>query len=423
MLVAADRTSKSSSPLARRQRLLLGIACSTAILSTMGMVASFWVDSPAEVAAQAKPPRASILTAPVEYKILKRTVIFRGSFTSTKSVDFAPASALDPSGGSGSAGGEMVVTKTPRKPGDQVQPGMLLVEISYRPVFALHGKIPAIRDLTQGVSGPDVTQLQRGLDDLGYGRGSDQQGHFGSGTAQAVRRFYTALGYPVPVVAKESPGDAPKPVLSTRSRSTSLRIQARDKAKKLVRVPKSEVMFLPSFPARITALGGAVGARPSSTLLKVTLGGLRLIGHLDPSAEGTVNTNQQVQVLLEDSGKQYPARVTRVGQIVKPKESEKDSNPAYIPVTIVGDRPWSPVLNNQDARITVTAAATESQVLAVPEGAITAPADGQASVTVLTGKGERRRVPVIAGMSADGFVEVRPQGGQLHEGDKVVVGR
>lgn len=405
--------------LARRQRLLLSGACTVAIISTGGLIASSWVKSPADVAAQTRPPKASVLTAPVEWRQLKRTIVFRGQFSSGKSVTFTPETALAPDGRSGTGGAKLLLTKAPRRPGDVVRPGALLAEISYRPVYALPGKIPPIRDLTQGDSGPDVAQLQRGLASLGYGRGSDDEGKFGTGTGQAVRRLYAALGYQVPVVT----GGGQPSGGTDGSGGGSGGAGEGPRTTTLVSVPKSEVMYIPSFPARIAELNARVGGRVKETLLTVTIGGLRLTGQLDPSFKGAVRSDQDVEVLIEDTGKKYPAEVSSVGDVITPKAADSGPQPPYIPVSIKAARPWSASFNGQNVRVTITAAATDGNVLAVPEGAITAPADGQTSVTVVTSTGERRRVRVEAGISADGFVEVTPVGGPLKAGEQVVVGR
>ncbi|NDU72092.1 hypothetical protein GWI34_05555 [Actinomadura sp. DSM 109109] len=409
--------------MARRQRFLLALTCGTTIVSTAGMIASFSLKSPAEVAAEAEPPRASVLTAPVKRDILRRTVIFRGSFASARTLTFTPPSVRDPSGWAGQGGGDVVITKLFLRVGQQVRPGKVVAEVSYRPVLALHGAVPAIRDLTQGSSGPDVAQLQRSLAELGYGSGTDVSGKFGTGTARAITRLYSAIGYPVPVTTSAEPGGPKVKGLTSpggRATATSRRVA---KPTKLVQLPKSEVMYIPSFPAQITKLGGGLGGKVSGDLLKVTLGSLKLTGRLDPASEDAVKPGQDAKVLLEDTGRQYTATVSKVGDLVKPKQGGSGDTGPYIPVTLNAPRPWNVGLEGQDARITVAEAATEGAVLAVPIGAITAPADGQTSVTVVQAGEVRRRVRVIAGMSADGYVEIRPVGGDLREGDTVVVGR
>ncbi|MBB4778591.1 peptidoglycan-binding protein [Actinomadura livida] len=409
------------SPIVRRQRLMLGVACTTAVLSTMGLIASTWVRSPAEMAARTGPPPASVLTAPVEAKVLQRTVILRGEYSSVRSLTFTPSTVLSPDGTAGRTDGELLITRSLKKAGDQVRPGMLIAEVSYRPVFAMRGRIPALRDLVQGMRGRDVTQLQQALAEAGYRRGSDREGYFGVGTAAALKRLYEKLGYAVPTV----PGRTSAIAKNEAEKASGQDIGAAGGGKRdqLVMAPKSEVMFVPSFPARIVTVSDSVGTKISKDLLKLAVGGVRLIGRLNPSEGDIVEPGHVAEVLIEEDGSRHRAAVAKVGDLVTPKAGSKIRQPPYIPVTFKAKAPWKAELNGKSAQITVTSAATSDEVLTVPLSAITAPADGKTSVTVITGSGERRRVRVAAGASADGYVEVTPEGGDLREGDQVVVGR
>src|SRR5438552_4665336 len=99
--------------------------------------------------------------------------------------------------------GALVVTATPKRVGDKVAAGDVIVQISGRPVIALHGALPAYRDLKPGSSGPDVKQLQIALESLHY-EISDAPGQFGAHTKQAVADLYEHLGY-----EPSTPGGAP----------------------------------------------------------------------------------------------------------------------------------------------------------------------------------------------------------------------
>jgi multidrug efflux pump subunit AcrA (membrane-fusion protein) len=96
---------------------------------------------------------------------------------------------------------------------------------------------------------------------------------------------------------------------------------------------------------------------------------------------------------------------------------------AYLPLAIHPDRPWDTGLAGHDVRITITAAATNSAVLSVPEAAISSGADMRTTVTVQDTSGALRTVAVQVGVSADGMVQVVSQGGLLADGDRVVVGQ
>jgi peptidoglycan hydrolase-like protein with peptidoglycan-binding domain len=91
----------------------------------------------------------------------------------------------------GSASG--VVTATFIRAGQTVSAGARLYAVDERPVFAAAGTVPAFRDLTTGVEGRDVAQLQAMLVALGFLR-STPDGDFDLTTATAVRSWQEATG-------------------------------------------------------------------------------------------------------------------------------------------------------------------------------------------------------------------------------------
>lgn len=76
---------------------------------------------------------------------------------------------------------------------DVVDVGDTLYEVSGIAVKAFPGEVPFYRDLLVGLSGPDVAQLQNGLDSLGYYNG-EIDGDFGPLTAAAVRAWQEDSG-------------------------------------------------------------------------------------------------------------------------------------------------------------------------------------------------------------------------------------
>ncbi|MEV2234755.1 peptidoglycan-binding protein [Streptomyces phaeochromogenes] len=73
-------------------------------------------------------------------------------------------------------------------------------------------------------------------------------------------------------------------------------------------------------------------------------------------------------------------------------------------------------------KVTIEVGASDGKVLTVPLAAIRTSADGKARVQVERDGGVRD-VSVTVGLSAAGLVEVKPAGGTLGQGDKVVVGK
>lgn len=94
------------------------------------------------------------------------------------------------------------------------------------------------------------------------------------------------------------------------------------------------------------------------------------------------------------------------------------------PMTIHADEPLPDQLAQTNLRVTITAASTDTDALVVPLAAISSSADGSTNVSVLGPDEEPTVVPVVAGISADGFVAIEPgDASSLAEGDSVVVGR
>jgi peptidoglycan hydrolase-like protein with peptidoglycan-binding domain len=94
----------------------------------------------------------------------------------------------------------LVLTRRTLRPGDVVEVGSLLGEVSGRPVFALPDSVPLYRDLAIGVSGEDVRRLQEALAALGY-LDVKSSGYFGESTLKALRLMYRKSGYLLSEVA------------------------------------------------------------------------------------------------------------------------------------------------------------------------------------------------------------------------------
>lgn len=142
------------------------------------------LQSPAQAASNAAPPEASWITAKVERRVLAKTVIGRGDVAPESSVEVQVPASVE---------GTPVLTQIAVNSGDEVVEGMLLVEISGRPIFAMRGDVPVYRSLRPGMDGPDVAQLQAALSRLGFA--PDQDGLYGDATKTAVDGFYDQMGY------------------------------------------------------------------------------------------------------------------------------------------------------------------------------------------------------------------------------------
>jgi len=165
---------------------LLGLVVVVAAAAAAG---GWWlgsrVKSPEQLAAESAPPPPSLITAPVEFRELTDRIVVRGTLVAPVVTEFTVRAPAD---------GEPVVTRLPLRPGDQLAEGDVVLEVSGRPVFVLSGSVPSYRDLTAGVEGRDVVQLQEALVRLGYDPG-DVDGVYGASTQEAVGALYRDAGY------------------------------------------------------------------------------------------------------------------------------------------------------------------------------------------------------------------------------------
>ena len=249
------------SRLARRRRVLLGVGIAAALLAVGGLIGASFVKSPQQLAADTAAPPATVTTASVVSQILTSSVEMRGAVYPATEYDVyasaPPAGSASGSASGGSAGssgsgssGTVYISKLDAAAGGTVRNGQRLAELDGEPLFALTGTVPAWRDLTPGETGPDVTELQQALASLGYYDDGDTAGYYGAATEYAVTLYYEHLGYAPP---------------STGG------------------VPAADVVFLPSLPATVVAVNGAVGQQPGQPFLELAArGSLALTGELPP---------------------------------------------------------------------------------------------------------------------------------------------
>ncbi len=191
-------------------------------------------------------------------------------------------------------------------------------------------------------------------------------------------------------------------------------------------VPRGEVVFVPSTPARVERLGppgspgaagGGEGEAPAGLAI-LSSGGLEVVASVPARDLAGVQTGDRVELLDEASGEERPALVAAIDA----EPSPTDGEPGGHRIQLIPDEQLPEAWFGRNIRVTLTSAATAGEVLVVPLAAISSRADGDTRVHRLGADGTTREVAVTAGLSADGFVEVRPQG-RLRAGDRVVVGR
>ena len=377
-----------------RHRIILLVVVGVVVVAAAGgVLASTMIKSPAQQAAETRPPALTELSVPVSRQVIRSTILAQAAVGPP--TELSPAS-IGNAGGAGS-GAQPIVTKIFVRQGQVVQEGTPLLEIAGQPYFVLLGTVPAYRDIVPGDEGTDVTQLQEDLESLGYGVGSDTLGVYGSGTAAAVSSFYTALGYQAPAVTSGP------------------------KADRGAMVPLSEFMFVPRLPAHLIKLTATVGQTISAADLTLSIGHPVVTGQLTPSDRDLVKRGMKVSVTRSDTGQSYPGRIASVAAI--PLSTNSIAGGDYLPMRIKLRHPLPASLIGQDVSLSITSAATSAPVLAVPEAAVFASTDGRTYVSKVGGSA-RVKVAVRVGVSGDGMVQVTPvRAGALEPGDKVAVGR
>jgi hypothetical protein len=168
-----------------RRNLLIAVGVTALVTSAVSIGGSTLIRSPQQVTAEAGPPKASVISAFVERRLLKDTVVLRGSAVPWKTIDVKVPKLVRES---------PVVTHVRVHKGETVNAGDVVTEIAGRPILALPGGIPAYRDIQPGDQGPDIEQLQTALNELGYGA-SRHRGIFDTATQESVKRLYGDRGY------------------------------------------------------------------------------------------------------------------------------------------------------------------------------------------------------------------------------------
>lgn len=393
-VVADDRTGYGR--LRRRRTILLAVVVLAVIASVGGLLVSTTIKSPAQQAAQTRPPGLTRLTARVQRTVIRNVVQADGVVT-------RPPQVSSLSGGGGAAGAadgnvQQVVTKIYRPPGSAVEPGNVVIEVAGRPLFLLPGTVPAYRDMAPGESGADIAQLQAGLESLGFSIGSDSSGVYGTGTGAAVAAFYRSLGYTVPMV----------PI--------------GPKAHRGPEVPLAEIMFVPRFPAHVVKLGGKVGSVVSGSLVTLSMGSPAIEGQLNPAYGSLVRPGMHLRITAQGTAASVRGVVTSVTR--RTETAHSISGGIYFPMRIKPSRPLPASMGpGQDVTLSINAARTSAPMLAVPEAALFGGPDGKDYVSRVTGPESAAKVQVLVVTEGDGLVGVRPAAATaLKPGDLVVTG-
>jgi peptidoglycan hydrolase-like protein with peptidoglycan-binding domain len=320
--------------------------------------------------------------------------------------------------------------------------GGTLWRLDNLPVVLMYGSVPAYRTLEQGVSdGPDVTELNQNLIDLGfdpYGAITDDES-FSTATAVAVKRWQQADGLSqsgvvtlgrvvfapgarrvteVKVTLGQDPPATTAPTGKGKEKPAkekpATKSPAKEKPAKEEPAKESPAKGSPSGEA--SAGAGEVALTTTSTQQIVQL-------KVKPEQQQLARVGEPVTVLLPGGG-EARGHVTQVGTVASEASSSGgegkgspsgESGESTIPVTIALDRH---VAHLDQAPVSVELVkGIRHNVLTVPATALIATAGGGYALEALE-RGHRVTVPVTPGMFASGYVQV--EGAGVREGMTVI---
>ena len=319
-----------------------------------------------------------------------------------------PGSSSGGGGSSSEGSGAQTFTSLPQA-GQIIRQGQVLYETNESPVVLLYGSVPAYRDLSAGMTGGDVRELNADLVKLGYAtaaalRRASGWNYFSSETAYALELLQSHLG-----------------LTETGS------------------LPLGQAVFLPS-AIQVTGLGtGALSGGPAAAGSTVLTGSSLtpvVTIDLDASLQTEVAVGNKVSITLPD-GSLTPGVISQIATVASSSSSgnsasdndngnggdngngNSGSGPATITVLVsLTDPKAAGTLNQAPVEVTITTGSV-SNVLIVPVDALLAQPGGGYAVEV-TGPGGHHLVTVTPGLFDDaaGMVQVT---GNLRPGQHVVV--
>lgn len=368
-------------------------------LTTIVGVAAFLIGrgvrTPAQEAARAAPPTASLLTAPVLRRSVRTVIVLRGTLRD------AGAMAVD--GPVGTTGNLPVVSAVATGKGAVVQDGSLIAAVADRPVVVMQGLVPAYGAMHYGSTGVNVTELQQGLIATGHSTGLDEAGHYGSGTAAAVAELYARVGYP--------PIDAPGP-----SPSASQGAKAKAKPTQYATVPQGEIAFVPKLPGEVVAVARLGATLSSSTpLAKLANGRLTFRVATDTNTGALLRRGVLGRAVSDIDGGSFPIK------LIAKRTAIANGSPRTF-LTFVPAEAGAAGYVGQNLALRVRTGQHEGRHWVVPVSAVVTTASGASSVTVVSGT-HQQSLRVRAGLVYQGSEVITPLDGGLHVGEQVSVGR
>jgi hypothetical protein len=273
--------------------------------------------------------------------------------------------------------------------GAMIRQGQVLYKVDNgSPVALLYGSVPAWRDLYEGLTGQDVSQLNHDLVALGDAGRADiaAEGwdYYSGETAAGVDLLEEHVGVTYP------------------SGNLSL----------------GQVVFKPE-ALRVSQVTGSLGGRVSGPVLSATSDRHVVTINLDASQQSEVKAGDAVSVMLPD-GATTPGVISSVGTVASITTGSSGSTTTTIAVQVKLAHPNAAgTLDQAPVTVNITTS-TAKDALVVPVGALLAQSSGGYAVEVVGAGNTRHLVPVSPGLTddADGLVQVT---GALTPGQHVVV--
>jgi hypothetical protein len=331
-----------------------------------------------------------------------------GTYSVVNQAQGSGSSSSDASSSSAAGAASGTITELPQ-PGQTIRQGHELYGVSGSPVVLLYGDVPAYRDLAEGDTGSDVSELNTDLVQLGYVTAAElgpRSGwdYYSGVTADGVDALQVKLG-------------------ETETGTLTL----------------GQAVFLPTaalitgYPST-TVLGGSV--TPGAVVLTASSTTPLVVVELDAGEQSEVSDGDKVGVTLPD-GTTTPGVVSLISNVASASSSSSSSSsgssgsgssdsgsgsgsPATITVEVALTNPKAAGHLNQAPVVVTITAASVSNVLTVPVDALLAQAGGGYAVEVISGS-RHHLVPVTPGLFDDAAGKVQVSGAGLAAGQTVVV--
>jgi peptidoglycan hydrolase-like protein with peptidoglycan-binding domain len=181
-------------------------------------------------------------------------------------------------------------------------------------------------------------------------------------------------------------------------------------------VPVDEIVFIPALPVRVQEVIGRVGSPASGPMLTVTDNQIAIDSSLPLDEAQLVKPGMAVDIDEQALGIKTTGTVEMVDST--PGTHGVDGYHIYYSVHVGAVK--AP-LEGFSLRLTIPIKSTQGIVTTVPISALSLAADGTSRIQVQN-NGALQSIVVEPGLSADGFVEVKPTSGELKPDQLVVVG-